>query len=60
LGAAPLPPPPFTAFEYQDVTGAGRDRMVFDRAMIDCQLDGTTMPASWFREHLSHSDPPGT
>jgi hypothetical protein len=35
---------PFTAFEYQYVTGAGRSRMVFNRAMIHWQLDGTPLP----------------
>lgn len=34
----------FTAFEYHYVTGAGRSRMVFNRAMIHWRLDGTSLP----------------
>src|SRR5260370_32844672 len=35
---------PFTAFEYPYVTGAGRSRMVFNRAMIHWRLDRTALP----------------
>jgi hypothetical protein len=35
---------PFTAFEYQYVTGAGRSRTVFNCAMIHWRLDGTELP----------------
>ena len=35
---------PFTAFEYQYITGAGRPRFVFNRAMIHWRLDGTSLP----------------
>ena len=35
---------PFTAFEYQYITGSGRSRMVFNRAMIHWRLHGASLP----------------